>query len=93
MVHKVTKSVKSQNPISILIESWDRSDQLTQADSRVSNFGDLLYCSYCGFLTIFTAVTSKDTVKPLVQYGMPKIPIEHEIFFVFAYMDCFKSNL
>ena len=89
MVHKVTKSVKSQNPISILIESWDRSDQLTQADSRVSNFGDLLYCSYCGFLTIFTAVTSKDTVKPLVIYGMLKMPIEHEVFFVFSFYGLF----
>ena len=52
---------------------------------RVSNFWDLLYCSYCGFLTNFTAVTSKHTVKPLVQYGMLKIPIEHEVFFVFSF--------
>ena len=42
------------------------------------------YCSYCGFLTNFTAVTSKNTVKPLVQYGMLKMPIEHEVFFVFS---------
>ena len=53
-----------------------------------------IYCTAvnCGFLTIFTAVTSKDAVKPLEQYGMPKMPIEHEIFLVFAFMDCFKSN-